>query len=186
MPKSKSRQVIKWIGIVIAGLLMLVYIGLPVGLGIAAVFPARATVGNAPEGFEDVVLITEDNEQLQGWYKPPANGTAIILLHGAGSSRESLRPYIDMLTKHGFGVLTFDLRGHGESTGKTNRLGWQGTKDFGAAVAFLQERDEVREIGGLGLSMGGEVLLGAAVECTRCRSHRRFFPLPSRVRAAGG
>jgi pimeloyl-ACP methyl ester carboxylesterase len=73
-----------------------------------------------------------------------------------------LRPYIDLLARHGFGVLALDLRGHGDSAGKTNRLGWQGTQDVGAAVAFLQGRKEVRKIGGMGLSMGGEVLLGAA------------------------
>jgi hypothetical protein len=32
----------------------------------------------------------------------------------------------------------------------------------GAAVAFLQEQPEVQAIGGLGLSLGGEVLLGTA------------------------
>jgi pimeloyl-ACP methyl ester carboxylesterase len=58
--------------------------------------------------------------------------------------------------------LAVDLRGHGESEGKTNRLGWQGTRDVGACVAFLEGQPEVQVIGGLGISMGGEVLLGAA------------------------
>src|SRR5690606_19488500 len=101
---------------------------------------------------------------LKGWYRAPANGAAILLLHGAGSSRESVRPYATFLVRHGYGVLALDLRGHGESAGKTNKLGWQGTRDVGAAVAFLQDRDEVQAIGGLGLSMGGEVLLGAAAD----------------------
>jgi hypothetical protein len=39
---------------------------------------------------------------------------------------------------------------------------WKGTQDVGAAVAFLQARSEVRRIGGLGISVGGETLLGAA------------------------
>jgi pimeloyl-ACP methyl ester carboxylesterase len=67
-----------------------------------------------------------------------------------------------MLAHHGYGVLAVDLRGHGESKGRMNRLGWQGTLDVGAAVEFLEGRSEVQSIGGLGLSMGGEVLLGAA------------------------
>jgi pimeloyl-ACP methyl ester carboxylesterase len=101
---------------------------------------------------------------LAGWYKQPINGTAIILIHGAGGSREGMRPYAEMLARHGYGVLALDLRGHGTSTGRTNRFGWQGTHDAGAAVAFLQARDEVKAIGGLGSSLGGEVLLGAASE----------------------
>jgi pimeloyl-ACP methyl ester carboxylesterase len=75
-----------------------------------------------------------------------------------------MRPNAEMLARHGYGVLAFDLRGHGASTGLTNRSGWQGTHDVGAAVAFLQARDEVKVIGGLGSSLGGEVLLGAASE----------------------
>ena len=67
-----------------------------------------------------------------------------------------------MLAENGFGVLAVDLRGHGMSTGKTNRLGWNGSADVGAAVHYLAGREEVKHILGLGLSMGGEVLLGAA------------------------
>jgi dienelactone hydrolase len=105
---------------------------------------------------------TEDGVQLEGWYRPPDNGTAVILLHGAGGSREAVQSYAEMLSGHGYGVLALDLRGHGESQGKTNRLGWQGTLDVGAAVKFLEGHPEVQRIGGLGISMGGEVLLGAA------------------------
>ncbi len=96
---------------------------------------------------------------------PAAFGiAAIILLHGAGGSREAMRPVADMLRRHGYGVLALDQRGHGSSGGATNRLGWQGTIDVGAAVDYLQDRGGVKAIGGLGWSMGGEVLLGAAAD----------------------
>jgi pimeloyl-ACP methyl ester carboxylesterase len=88
----------------------------------------------------------------------------IVLLHGAGGSREGVRDHAALLQGHGYGVLALDLRGHGESGGTTNRLGWRGTRDVTAAVAWLQERPEVITIGGLGLSMGAEVLLGAAAD----------------------
>lgn len=141
-----------------------VYLGIPVGAAVYTILPNRQVVAAAPAGFEEVSLATEDGVTLKGWYRAPANGAAILLLHGAGSSRESIRPYATFLVRHGYGVLALDLRGHGESAGKTNKLGWQGTRDVGAAVAFLQDRDEVQAIGGLGLSMGGEVLLGAAAD----------------------
>jgi pimeloyl-ACP methyl ester carboxylesterase len=86
----------------------------------------------------------------------------IVLLHGAGGSRENVRDYARMLVEHDYGVLAVDLRGHGSSGGKINRLGWQGIQDVEVVMAYLQGRQGVEWIGGLGLSMGGEVLLGAA------------------------
>lgn len=140
------------------------YILLPIGVGVTAVFPGKQTVGSPPDGFTEISLKTKDNVTLSGWYIPPSNGAVIILLHGAGGSRESVRPYAEMLVRHGYGVLALDLRGHGSSSGPTNRLGWQGTPDVGAAIENLQARQEVKRIGGMGLSMGAEVLLGAAAE----------------------
>jgi uncharacterized protein len=63
-------------------------------------------------------------------------------------------------------VLLFDRRGEGESEGDPNLLGWQGTRDIEAAVAYLKTRPEVDEgrIGGLGLSVGGEMMLQEAAE----------------------
>ncbi|RPJ38888.1 MAG: alpha/beta fold hydrolase [Chloroflexi bacterium] len=164
MAKKRSflSRVLRGIGIGVGVIIVLLYLGLPAGFGAAAVFPGRAAVDRPPEGFREVAFRAEDGVQLKGWYRPPENGAVIILLHGAGGSRDSVRSYVKILVKHGYGILALDLRGHGASQGKTNRLGWQGTLDVGAAVNFLQGLGEVRRIGGLGISMGGEVLLGAA------------------------
>jgi len=135
---------------------------MPIGFGIVAVFPAKTEVGDPPDGFSEIELTTDDGITLATWYRAPANGIAVILLHGANGSRDSIRPQADMLVRNGYGVLAFDLRGHGESGGKTNRFGWTGTRDVRAAVAFLKSQPEVSAIGGLGLSLGGEILLGAA------------------------
>ncbi len=156
--KSFVRIVLAVIVIVLAGL----YLVLPIGMGVAAVAPVKETVGQPPEGYEAVQLRADHGVTLAAWYARPANGAVIILLHGAGGSREAMRPYGELLRHHGYGVLAVDLRGHGQSEGKTNRLGWQGTADVGAMVQFLESRAEVEKIGGLGLSMGAEVLLGAA------------------------
>ncbi len=161
---DKRRSRVRWI----AGLVLIAIIGLyivfPASLSVAALFPGKTTVGAPPEGFEAVQMRTGDGMTLQGWYLPPTNGAVILLLHGAGGSREDVRPYARMLAGQGYGVLAMDLRGHGASGGKINRLGWQGTRDVEAAMAYLQGREGVEWIGGLGLSMGGEVLLGAASE----------------------
>ena len=72
----------------------------------------------------------------------------------------------DLLARHGYGVLLFDRRGEGESEGDPNLFGWQGERDIHAAVAFLQSRPDVDpvRIGGIGLSVGGEMVMEAAVE----------------------
>ncbi len=160
--RPSLKRLLRWMALFIAAAIVVVYIVLPIGLGAAAVAPLKSAVGAPPIGFQTLMLNTEDGVALAAWYAPPTNGTAIILIHGAGGSREAVRGYAEMLTRHGYGVLAIDLRGHGESTGTSNRYGWQGTRDIGAAVAYLQSHSEVKSIGGLGISLGGEVLLGAA------------------------
>jgi dienelactone hydrolase len=69
-------------------------------------------------------------------------------------------------------VLLFDRRGEGESEGDPNGFGWQGERDIHAAVAFLQQRDDVdpERIGGIGLSVGGEMMIEAAAESSALKA----------------
>ena len=71
-----------------------------------------------------------------------------------------------MLARRGYGVLLFDRRGEGESDGDGNLFGWGGDKDILAAVEYLQHRPDVEpgRIGGIGFSVGGELMLQAAAE----------------------
>jgi len=57
-----------------------------------------------------------------------------------------------------------DRRGHGGSTGDPNSSGWGEDRDIAAAVSLLRSRNDVdpERIGGIGFSVGGEVLLEAA------------------------
>jgi len=69
-------------------------------------------------------------------------------------------------------AFVFDRRGEGESEGDPNLYGWSGTADLEAAVRYLATRPDVdpRRIGGLGLSVGGEMLLQAAAESQALRA----------------
>ena len=117
------------------------------------------TLGTA---YEDVSFTTGDGLRLVGWYVPSKNGAAVISFPGRKGPQKPAR----MLARHGYGVLLFDRRGEGESEGDPNLLGWQGTRDIEAAVAYLKTRPEVDDdrIGGLGLSVGGEMMLQEAAE----------------------
>ncbi|MDV2481852.1 alpha/beta fold hydrolase [Methanoculleus sp. Wushi-C6] len=164
------RRILRRVLVLVLLAIFVLYLVLPAALGIFAVLPLREEVGAPPEGFREVTLTSDDGIVLEAWYAPPDNGAAIVLIHGAGASREAVRPYAAMLARHGYGVLALDLAGHGGSGGPTNRFGWGGTRDVGAAVEFLEAQEGVDAIGGMGLSLGGEVLLGAASEYPQVRA----------------
>jgi hypothetical protein len=109
---------------------------------------------------EDVSFRTSDGLLLRGWYVPSRNGAAIISFPGRKGTQKPAR----MLARHGYGVLLFDRRGEGESEGDPNAWGWAGYRDVDAAVRFLQRRSDVDHgrVGGIGLSVGGEMMLEAA------------------------
>jgi dienelactone hydrolase len=109
---------------------------------------------------EEVSFTTADGLRLRGWYVPSKNGAAVISFPGRKGTQKPAR----MLARHGYGVLLFDRRGEGESQGDPNAWGWAGYRDVDAAVRFLQRRPDVERgrIGGIGLSVGGEMMLEAA------------------------
>lgn len=124
---------------------------------------ARAVVPDADLGgadYENVKFETPDGLELEGWYIPSKNGAAVISFPGRSGSRTPAR----FLARHGFGVLLFDRRGEGDSEGDPNALGWNGGKDIEGAIAFLKKRPDVdpERIGGIGLSVGGEMMIEEA------------------------
>ena len=131
---------------------------------------SRAEVPPADLGapYENVEFTTSDGLLLKGWYIRSQNGAAVISFPGRAASQKRAK----MLARHGYGVLLFDRRGEGESDGDPNLLGWQGERDIHAAVAFLQHRPDVdsQRIGGIGLSVGGEMMIEAAAESTALKA----------------
>ena len=123
-------------------------------------------------GARDMWFVAPDGVRLNGWYVPSRNRAAIILLHGSHGNRTSTEDYLRFLSRAGYGVLAFDARGHGESAGHTNALGWRADEDVAGAVAFLRRQAgvEPNRIGMLGLSMGAEVALRAAANGTPLRA----------------
>jgi hypothetical protein len=136
----------------------------PLGFSYIITHVMRQTVPAADLGaaHENVSFRTSDGLELQGWYVPSKNGAAVIAFPGRSGSQAHTR----MLARHGYGVLLFDRRGEGESEGDSNLLGWGADKDILAAVEYLKTRPDVDSgrIGGLGLSVGGELMLQAAAE----------------------
>ena len=143
---------------------------LPVTIAYVVTHAARAKVPTADLGasYENVQFTTADGLRLKGWYIPSQNGAAVISFPGRTSSQKRAK----LLARHGYGVLLFDRRGEGESEGDPNTFGWQGERDIHAAVAFLQRRPDIapNRIGGIGLSVGGEMMIEAAAESSALKA----------------
>jgi len=161
-----GRRALIGVGAVVAAGVFL----FPFSIGYIVTHASRATVPAADLGapFEEVEFTTNDGLRLKGWYIRSRNGAAVISFPGRASSQKRAK----LLARHGYGVLVFDRRGEGESEGDPNLFGWEGERDVHAAVEFLRNRPEVDpdRIGGIGLSVGGEMMIAAAAESDALRA----------------
>lgn len=165
-PRRYARRALVGAGAALAA----IFVVIPIAVAIVATHRARGPVAAADLGrpATAVALRTADGLRLRGWYVPSRNRAAVVVVPGrTGTVRHAA-----MLARHGYGVLLFDRRGEGESEGDFNALGWGGGPDIAAAVGFLGRRPDVDpdRIGGLGLSVGGELLLEAAARDPRLRA----------------
>ncbi len=139
-----------------------VFVIMPVAFAIVVNHKARAPVQSVDLGrpYANVSLTTSDGLRLAGWYVPSRNGAAVVAFPGRKGPVRQAR----MLVRHGYGVLLLDRRGEGQSQGDFNARGWGGEPDLHAAIAYLRTRPDVHggRVGGLGLSVGGELLLQTA------------------------
>jgi len=121
---------------------------------------------------EEVSFRTSDGLLLRGFYVPSQNGATVVMAHGLTENRMSLLPNAEMLARHGYGALIFDLRAHGESEGDTSTWGDREQRDFEAAVDFASSRPDVRagRIAGLGFSIGASTVAVEAARDPRVRA----------------
>ncbi len=115
--------------------------------------PVRFTPPEPIEGLEGLTLHTKSGLGIAASFVAPKNGIAVVVAHGALSSRVQMWPDVVALAKAGFGVLAFDWPGQGESEGDI-RLGEPERQAFTAAVDFLAARPDVQHIGAYGFSDG--------------------------------
>lgn len=134
------------------------------------------------DGLTGVTFKSVDGLTLHGRYTPSRNGAAVIVL---GRKPEHAR----MLARHGYGVLEVDRRGEGHSKGRPNSWGWGAERDAEGAIAYLKRRG-VDRVGGLGFSVGGEILLttrgldAVVSEGAGSRSHREALSAFARAQFA--
>lgn len=125
--------------------------------------PPRVAVPEAPpiSGLTHVEFAEPNGIVLRGWWVPSKNQAAVILLHGFSSNRAQMLPELELLVKHGFGVLAFDLPGHGASGGDLVTWGDREQMSLVTAITFVAHLPGVDpdRIGALGFSMGGSTVI---------------------------
>ncbi len=119
--------------------------------------------------------VFRDGISLAATYSPGGD-TALVALHGAGhGTRDFLlyRHLHEVLPRAGIGVVSFDRRGEGESTGDASRGRFQLQVDDALAV---REAIDVERVGMWGFSQGGWIapLAASQSDARRLRRRRRL------------
>lgn len=85
----------------------------------------------------------------------------VVVLHGAGSCKESHFDFARACRADGLAAVCFDMRGHGSSEGA---LDGRAVSDVAAMAALARERTGIGAIALRGSSMGGYLALVAAAD----------------------
>jgi fermentation-respiration switch protein FrsA (DUF1100 family) len=175
------------LGCFVMAVLLLAAVGLAVGFSWwqanAFLHPHRHRPAETPAdrglAYQDVRFSASDGLTLRGWYLPSQNGAAVIVGHGIGAHR-ALDP-AEVLARHGYGVLAFDWRAHGESDGDLCTFGYYEVRDVAGALAWLQDQPGVDpgRIGMLGQSMGAVTAIRAAAQMPEIKAVVAESPYPS-------
>lgn len=148
--------------------MLIFYVAVPYMDVTARISPPRKTLCcETPENrgltYENVSFSTMDGLEIYGWYIPPRNDAVIILAHTVSGNRLDVLDQAEVLAKQRYGVLLFDLRGHGESEGDITSVSGE---DVLAAIHYLNGRDDLDQvsIGAYGVSLGAINVLEAAAQ----------------------
>jgi dipeptidyl aminopeptidase/acylaminoacyl peptidase len=135
--------------------------------------PVRNNFEETPDlyslNYTNVSFKSEDSKDidLNGWWiESEKNIGTIIWIHGLDSERSGGEGKLDMMKEiHnlGYSILTFDLRGHGNSGDAPLGLGIREKNDIYGAINFLNKEHNIKKIGLYGISYGGVAVLDAAV-----------------------
>lgn len=119
----------------------------------------RGVVGGHRMPNESLTITASDGVRLAATLLPgPAGAPAVVHLHGFGAHRRkpAYAGFSDVLAEK-LTVLSVDLRGHGQSTGRSS-LGDREVLDAQAAIAWLRGQGHPW-VGAVGISMGATSVL---------------------------
>ena len=110
---------------------------------------------------EPISVKADDGAYIEGDFSPNKDNKKIMIIaHGYGWNREGSLKYAQFFYKHGFSILLFDERGHGESKERYTTMGYKEGQDIARLVNYCIEKYGEETIIGLhGESMGASSVL---------------------------
>ncbi len=134
-------------------------------LRVPRVIPASPVVSAPGEDpiWRTVAIPARDHAQLEASLVTPrtGNGKCVLVLHGIGFNRDSMRGFVRLFTSHGYKVLAPDDRAHGDSGGDVVTYGALEKFDTVDWAHWLKT-EGCAAIYGFGESMGASILIQAA------------------------
>ena len=116
---------------------------------------------------EEIAFAASDGLGLRGWFlESPGARAVVVLVHDAAGTRSD--PGVGLLelqrdyVRRGFHVLSFDLRGRGESDGRRDCLGAAELADVAGALAYARRRGGGASVILHGFGAGASLSLTAA------------------------
>jgi dipeptidyl aminopeptidase/acylaminoacyl peptidase len=121
---------------------------------------------------EQIKVKSTTGVELTGRFFAGSGRSLVVLANGYGDTQDQVLPFADFLHKAGFNVLTFNMRGRGDSGGEYVTLGVLEQLDLISVLNYAAKRPEVdpRRIGVLGISMGGATGILAAAQDPRIKA----------------
>ena len=115
-------------------------------------FSVKSSYNNSVETSDGVIISFNVFEPR---VSPEPNKKAVIIGHGFEANKEFMKGYALELAAAGFVAVTFDFRGHGQSTGSLDRGNL--INDVEAVIGYLTTRTDIdmNNLAYIGYSMGG-------------------------------
>ncbi len=154
--------------VVLAVVACLVYWGSQVVQRKLMYYPDTARVSpteaGLPASVREIILVTEDREQVLAWHAPAAPGQPTLLyFHGNAGSLATRAARIARYMEEGIGIFMMTYRGYGGSTGVPSEAA--NTSDARIAYRELRARGvEPKDIILYGESLGTNVAVQTALE----------------------
>jgi alpha-beta hydrolase superfamily lysophospholipase len=157
----------------ILAVLLALHVGAAAVLAEAMTRATRRRVEGTPADiglrYEDVTFSATDGVTLHGWYlESPGARASVELVHDATGTRAERSLGILQLQRdylrRGLNVLSFDLRGRGESATNRDTFGTSERLDVAAAVDFARRRARELPVVVHGFGFGAALALVGASE----------------------